>query len=100
MKNKQLIIISTILAIAILGVGYMNYAFRLKVFNQEQKDKLRMETIYTECVTAVFADYELGWNSYCEASELKEDCDLPVHKAQVLNETLKTDKTDCMKLLN
>lgn len=105
MNTKQITIISTILAITILGYGFMNYTSEMKVLNhkrevleQEQKENLRMEMMYTSCVTATFDDYGTNWNSYCEGLGREEDCTLPIYKAEVLNDVLKTDKANCVKL--
>ena len=60
MIEHKWIVISIILALAVLGYGCINYVADIKyleydkeLIEQEQKEKLRMEMMYDKCVSEI-----------------------------------------------
>ena len=84
MTSKPWILIAIIIALAILGYGYMNYSYKMKVFERENNlEALRMTNLET-CKRYAIEAYQTNWNGECEINGIDkktENCTLPKYIA-------------------
>lgn len=105
MKNKQWIIVAVILALAIFGIGILNYNAKMRVLKQTiqvQEDKktkeLRMTIKYNRCMDTAYEVYSANWNDECERFNRESDCTLPMYLVDRLDGLRETDEANCVKL--
>jgi len=109
MKNKNWIIISIILATAILVFGYMNYDAKIKALEQKRQEladdkadkeagELRMQMMYDNCISSAYDLYSSDWDGSCDMLDKPKDCILPLYLSDRHDEKRAEDEANCIKL--
>ena len=112
MKDKQWLIIAIIIALSILGYGYMNYTQKMKVLESERQSKVEdikreeeqernREIKLTTCKGIAVEDYTNYWNAQCKVAGLNkktEGCTLPKYIADDIEARKEKAIENCIKL--
>lgn len=96
--KKEIIVASTIVAVAILGYGYMNYSAKQQTLQLEEKTRADTTKGYAKCLTSQEKKYKGRWNSECTRIGESNNCLLPNNISNTLNQYLENDKATCYKL--
>lgn len=101
MNTKLVIGVALIIALSILGFGYMNYKGKMAIIENDNYQQTLKDLQYQRCRDNAQADYILQWNAQCPVQgidKLTDDCTLPRFIAQDI-ETKKTkDLENCVKM--
>jgi hypothetical protein len=81
---KHWIIISIIIAIAILGIGLMDYSFKTRKFNQEQLAEEYKAQELQLCKNEAWSSYSEEWNGSCQIFYGLDSCNLPAFRSDEL----------------
>lgn len=109
MKNNIWIIITLIIAVAILGYGGLSYQAKVKTLEQErhlEEERIETETakeieyrmLYSNCIDNAYERYSDSWDTSCENLGREKDCSLPPSLATRWDEINKGDEADCLEL--
>lgn len=112
MKNKQWLYVAIIMALAILGYGYMNYTYKMKVLEnekqtkaeevkREEEQKTNREMKLANCKLEAEIGATSWWNANCKnfgINKKTDDCTLPGYIADTINEKKVKDLDNCVKL--
>jgi len=99
--NKTYVLISLILSLGILGSAVITTNAKKEMAKTEydrQLNIMRMkEAKIRDCEFVAYQDYNLTWNTACEARGLPNNCLLPGGMAESYNRALKESKDRCHK---
>lgn len=96
--RKEIIIAGLIIALAILGYGYLNYRQKTEISSMERARKYLREASLQTCLEEAGEAYRKTWNSHCLELGKKEACQLPASVAESYNKYLQEEKDRCVKM--
>ena len=96
-KNKTIIIVVAILAIAYIYVekSKINYQEKIRV-EENAKIEYQKDALKT-CLSDAFIDYNTNWNDQCKSIGKKKDCSLPRYRANDVEKWYSDSKKQCMQ---
>ena len=100
--KKELIISVTILSLALVIFGFLQYKTKVDTLKMEQDAQVASEQLkksdFNNCVKNVDAIYSNDWDSQCKAQGLANGCDLSLILSSMVNERQKQNVDRCVQL--
>jgi len=96
--KKEVIIVSLIIGLSILGYGLINYRLQMKKEQVRQAEFVYYQEMLASCLSRAYDSYLVDWDGVCKLLGLGEKCFLPGYRADELTNQLNLKQANCIKM--